>query len=205
MTGPESGHYVCLATCRSNCMIWHSERVESPGHHRSLHADFWRLFCLALALHLFSTAICIAATGGVVDAIGLTFWAAMAPRAASIVLAALAGGGVIQIAATVIVDRKWWLVVVLPIEIMAFVVANRAIPSAKSVIAEDKAISRAYRVRRAGWLGSTPASSDIHTENDDSEWYWDRGTWYCRAHETRYCKICSSRQRAAPPRPTPGA
>jgi hypothetical protein len=194
-------------------MIWHSERVESPGHHRLLHGEFWRRFCLALALHLFSTAICIAATGGVVDAIGyivfwalaLTFWAAMAPRAASIVLAALAGGGVIQIAATVIVDRKWWLVAVLPVEIMAFVVANRAIPSAKLVIAEDKARARADRERRAGWQGSTPASSDAQTENDDSEWYLDRGTWYCRAHETRYCKICSSGERAAPPRPSPGA
>jgi hypothetical protein len=194
-------------------MIWYSEGVESPGHHRSLHADFWRLFCLGLSLHLLSTAICIAATGGVVDAIGyivfwalaLTFWAAMAPRAASIVLAALAGGGAIQIAATVIVDRKWWLVVVIPIEVMALVVANRAIRSAKSVIAEDKARSRADRERRDGWPGSTPASFDAHTENDDSEWYRDRGTWYCRAHETRYCKICSSGQRAAPPRPSPDA
>lgn len=194
-------------------MIWHSERVESPGHNPSVHAEFWRLFCSALVLHLFSTAICIAATGGVVDAIGyivfwsiaLTFWAAMAPRAASIVLAALAGGGVVPLVAAVILDRKWLLVAALPIEIRAFVVANRALPSAHLVIAEDKARARADRERRAGWQGSTPASSDAHTENDDSEWYQDRGTWYCRAHETRYCKICSSGQRAAPRRPTPGA
>jgi hypothetical protein len=37
------------------------------------------------------------------------------------------------------------------------------------------------------------AADPTSTATDDSEWYQRNGVWYCRAHETRYCKTCSGR------------
>jgi hypothetical protein len=51
--------------------------------------------------------------------------------------------------------------------------------------------------------GSDPeAAASLSTETNDPEWYQTNGVWFCRAHETRYCKICSS-TRAGPTEPEP--
>ena len=44
---------------------------------------------------------------------------------------------------------------------------------------------------RTEWGLAVDAARPTPSPVDDSGWYQRNGAWYCSAHETRYCKICS--------------